>query len=92
MAVGCPTLAARATCLPEVLGSGGETFSLETTNELAALLRRVAMDESFRSELSARARARSADFSWRRTAEGTVAVYRELLDRVSPAPGEVVPG
>ncbi|HEY2155978.1 MAG TPA: glycosyltransferase family 1 protein [Isosphaeraceae bacterium] len=92
MAVGCPTLAARATCLPEVLGSGGETFALNDTAELSALLRRVATDDSFRSELSARARARSADFSWRRTAEGTVAVYRELLDRVSPAPGEVVPG
>ena len=57
MAVGCPTLAARATCLPEVLGSGGETFSLETTDELAALLHRVATDESFRAELSAWARA-----------------------------------
>jgi glycosyltransferase involved in cell wall biosynthesis len=79
MAVGCPTLAARATCLPEVLGSGGETFSLEDTGELAALLRRVATDGSFRSELSNRARARSADFSWRRTAEETVGVYRELL-------------
>jgi hypothetical protein len=81
MAVACPTLAARATCLPEVLGSGGETFSLESTDELAALLRRVATDESFRSELSNRARARSAEFSWRRTAEGTVGVYRELLGR-----------
>ena len=93
MAVGCPTLAARATCLPEVLGSGGETFSLEDTSELAALLRRVATDEPFRSELSVRARARSADFSWRRTAEGTVAVYRELLGRPSPAPipGEAAP-
>ena len=50
MAVGCPTLAARATCLPEVLGSGGETFSLEDTSELAVLLRRVAADESFRAE------------------------------------------
>jgi hypothetical protein len=79
MAVACPTLAARATCLPEVLGSGGETFSLENTDELAPLLRRVATDESFRSELSARARARSVEFSWRRTAEGTVAVYRDLL-------------
>ncbi len=81
MAVGCPTLAARATCLPEILGSGGETFSLENTSELAALLRRVATDESFRSELSSRARARSAEFSWRRTAEGTAAVYRELSGR-----------
>jgi hypothetical protein len=86
MAVACPTLAARATCLPEVLGSGGETFSLGDTSELAALLRRVATDESFRAELSNRARVRSAEFSWRRTAEGTVGVYHELLGGPAPHP------
>ena len=86
MAVGCPTLAARATCLPEVLGDGGATFSLDGTDELAALLRRVATDDAFRSDLSSRALARSSSFSWRRTAEGTVAVYRDLLRRPSPPP------
>ena len=80
MATGCPTLASRATCLPEVLGDGGETFGLETTAELSALLRRLAVDEGFRDALSARARARSAAFSWRRTAEQTVAVYRAAID------------
>jgi glycosyltransferase involved in cell wall biosynthesis len=85
MAVGCPTLAARATCLPEVLGDGGATFSLDDTAELAALLRRVATDDAFRDDLSVRAFARSASFSWRRTAEGTVAVYRDLLRLPSPA-------
>jgi glycosyltransferase involved in cell wall biosynthesis len=81
MAVGCPTFAARATSLPEVLGAGGETFSLEDTAELVALLRRVEADERFRAELSSRALARSASFSWRRTAEATVAAYRDLLRR-----------
>ncbi len=27
MATGCPTFASRATCLPEILGDGGETFA-----------------------------------------------------------------
>ena len=35
MATGCPTLAAHATSLPEVLGSGGETFDLANTDALA---------------------------------------------------------
>jgi glycosyltransferase involved in cell wall biosynthesis len=78
MAVGCPTLAARATCLPEVLGNGGETFALDDPGELATLLRRVAEDPAFRADLSSRARARSADFSWRQAAEQTAAVYRSL--------------
>jgi glycosyltransferase involved in cell wall biosynthesis len=79
MAVGCPTLAARATCLPEVLGDGGATFALGETAELTGLLTCVASDGSFRADLSRRALARSSAFSWRRAAEQTVAVYRDLL-------------
>ena len=33
MAVGCPVLAARSTCLPEILGDGGETFSISVVTE-----------------------------------------------------------
>jgi glycosyltransferase involved in cell wall biosynthesis len=79
MAAGCPVLAADATCLPEVLGPGGLTFGLGSTDDLAGLLRRIAADPAFREDLSRRARTRSADFSWRRTAEATAAVYRELV-------------
>ena len=79
MALGCPVLAARASSLPEVLGAGGETFALENTSELVALMRRVASDADFREDLIRRARVRSAHFSWKMTAERTVAVYREVL-------------
>jgi glycosyltransferase involved in cell wall biosynthesis len=81
MAVGCPILAARATSLPEVLGTGGETFTLHEPGELASLLQRVATNERFRRELVASAKARSADFSWDRTAAETAAVYRTLVRR-----------
>lgn len=81
MAVGCPVLAARATSLPEVLGSGGETFGLGTTAELTTLLRRVAAEPAFRADLVRRALRRSLDFSWRAAAEATAAVYRELAPR-----------
>jgi glycosyltransferase involved in cell wall biosynthesis len=80
MAVGCPVLAARATSLPEVLGNGGETFDLSAPDELIALLRRIQVDSAFRDSLSARAKARSADFCWRRTAEQTVSAYRCALE------------
>jgi glycosyltransferase involved in cell wall biosynthesis len=79
MAVGCPVLAARATSLPEILGDGGATFTLDTPEELIALLRRVATDAGYREELVARAKRRSAAFSWSRTAAATVAVYQQLI-------------
>ena len=81
MAVGCPALAARATSLPEILGTGGETFAPGDPVELSALLRRVAGDPEFRVELAARARARSAAFSWGRAAAETAAVYRRVIGR-----------
>lgn len=76
MAVGCPTLAARATCLPEVLAAGGDTFSLRDTGELTELLRKVHHTPAYRAELQERAQRRAATFSWGRTAEETLATYQ----------------
>jgi glycosyltransferase involved in cell wall biosynthesis len=79
MAAGCPTLAARATSLPEVLGPGGLTCTLDHHGELAAELRRLRAEPDFRADLVARARARAHAFSWERTAEQTLDVYHRLL-------------
>jgi glycosyltransferase involved in cell wall biosynthesis len=79
MAAGCPTLAARATSLPEVLGAGGETFALDSPDELIGLLRRLSQDDSYRSDLSRRARLRSTDFSWASTASHTIGIYESAL-------------
>lgn len=81
MAVGTPVLAARATCLPEILGDGGETFSLTDNAELVELLRRVATEKDFRDEFVQRATGRSGNFNWQRTAAETVAVYRKALEQ-----------
>jgi glycosyltransferase involved in cell wall biosynthesis len=78
MAVGCPTLAARATRLPEILGAGGETFPIDDPQLLSTLLRTIATDRQFRAGLAHRATRRSQDFSWRQTARQTVEVYAAL--------------
>ena len=79
MTVGCPVLAARATCLPEVLGGGGETFTLADPGELAGQLKRLAADPGYRADLAGQARRRAEDFSWDRTAAETFAVYRRAV-------------
>jgi glycosyltransferase involved in cell wall biosynthesis len=79
MALGRPVLASRATSLPEVLGDGGDTFPIDTPEVLTGQLRRLATDPAYRDDLSRRARARSLAFSWDRTAEATLAVYRDLV-------------
>ena len=79
MACGCPVLAARASCLPEVLGNGGETFTLKSTAELATLLHRIATDENYRQTQIERAKIRSKDFSWQSCAKETTGIYLQLL-------------
>jgi glycosyltransferase involved in cell wall biosynthesis len=79
MSLGCPVLAARAGSLPEVLGSGGETFGLETTSELETLLRVVAQNPKHRAALQRRAKDRIGEFSWTAAAQKTIAVYREAM-------------
>lgn len=81
LAAGCPTFAARATSLPEVLGDGGATFALGDPTELVRLLRRVANDTNYRVDLVSRARNRAPTFDWRRTAACTLSVYRDVLQR-----------
>jgi hypothetical protein len=81
MTLGAPVLAARAASLPEILGSGGDTFSPGDPGELVRLLTRVSGDAAYRDELAARARRRAKDFSWKRTALETIDVYRKALGR-----------
>ncbi|WP_395744628.1 glycosyltransferase family 4 protein [Prosthecobacter sp.] len=80
-AMGCPVLAADATSLPEVLGSGGELFSLDSPAQLAALLTRIAADPACHEQLKQRAVQRSTAFSWDETARLTARVYSKVLSR-----------
>jgi glycosyltransferase involved in cell wall biosynthesis len=79
MALGCPVLAARATCLPEILGSGGDYFSLEDPADFGHQLRAVASDNERRQRLKERALARSKNFSWSKTADETLGIYEDLV-------------
>lgn len=80
-AMGCPVIAADATSLPEVLGPGGETFTLDSPQELSGLIKRIACDESYRDELKQRAVQRSKTFSWDETARLTARVYSKILSQ-----------
>jgi glycosyltransferase involved in cell wall biosynthesis len=81
MASGVPVLASNATSIPEVVGDAAALIPPGDVDSWAEALRSVAESGSLREELSARGLERASRFSWNRTAERTVAVYREVLDR-----------
>ncbi len=79
MAAGLPVIAARAGSLPEIYGDAARYCDPHDTDSIGAALLEVARDEELRERLIVRGRQRADEFSWARTAEQTLAVYREAL-------------
>lgn len=79
MAAGVPVVAARAGSLPEVYADAARYCDPLDVESIATALAEVASNEQLRTRLSTSGRQRAAEFSWARTAEQTLAVYREAL-------------
>lgn len=75
LACGVPVLCGAVSSLPEVVGDAAVLVDVTSSEALAGGLSRVLSDEALRAELSARGPEQAARFSWRRTAELTLAVY-----------------
>lgn len=83
---GCPVALARGSSLPEVGGDAALYFDPLDVDEMADAILRLARDRELRLRLGEEGMRRAAEFSWERTAEQTVAVYREALAMRGRAP------
>ncbi|MFE9623437.1 glycosyltransferase family 4 protein [Streptomyces sp. NPDC006527] len=85
MATGTPLVATTGGAIPEVAGRDGETCLAVAPGDsgaLAAALGRLLGDPALRARLGAAGRERVLErFTWARAAEGTVARYREAIER-----------
>ncbi|MEM8930423.1 MAG: glycosyltransferase family 1 protein [Acidobacteriota bacterium] len=81
MAAGVPLLLADIPVLREVGGDAALYASPDAPEAWAALLRRVLVDEpTVRDEVATASRARASTFTWDRTADETVAVWRDAAE------------
>ena len=81
LAAGAPTLASRASALPEVGGEAAAYFDPNSAHEIAGMLRRVLTDAAFADDLRARGPKRAALFSWQRCARAHLSAYRDVAGR-----------
>ena len=79
MAVGTPVVASNTSSLPEVAGDAALLVPPNNVEALAEAMGQVLGNPILRGELRARGLKRAQEFSWKRTAEETVAVYRSLV-------------
>ena len=78
MACGVPTIASNTSSFPEIVGDGGLLTNLDIDSVVGAI-QSVLESPTLAAELRTRGLKRAAEFSWRRTAEQTLDVYREVL-------------
>jgi len=65
--------------MPEVAGGAALLFDPEDPAAIAGAMRHLLQDPALATRLRTAGRARAAELTWERTAEGTAASYRRAL-------------
>ena len=78
MAARCPTLLAEQRCFREVAADASAFFPVGDAEFLAGVIRDVVRDQTYRSSLVRAGLDRVTEFSWTKTAQATLDVYRSL--------------
>ena len=76
MACGAPVVTSSVSALPEVAGDAALLVDPTDTGALAAAIQRLLDDQGLRDRLRTLGLLRAARYTWRRTADETLAVYR----------------
>ncbi len=79
MACGAPVVCGNRSSLPEVARDAALLFDPADVTALALAIEQVISDRDLRSTLQASSLQRAAQFTWERTAQQTVEVYRRCL-------------
>jgi alpha-1,3-rhamnosyl/mannosyltransferase len=79
MAAGVPTVMSDVSSMPEVAGDGALLVDPRSQAEIAAALNRLLTSPSVRKELSAKARAQAARFTWGRSARASIEFFGRAI-------------
>ena len=81
MALGVPIAASRLNALGEMADDAAIYFDPLSVDEMAKAMERLIWDEDLRGELSQKAIAQAAKFTWEKTARQTLAVFEQLAGK-----------
>ncbi|MCS6953885.1 MAG: glycosyltransferase family 1 protein [Bryobacterales bacterium] len=90
MACGRAVVCSNTSAIPEVADAAAILVDPRDTSEIARAMRDVLVDAELRLRLERLALHRAAQFSWRKTAERTLAVYYEVAGVASRVPADTV--
>lgn len=77
---GCPIIASDASCMPEVMDDAALYFKTGEAKDLSDQIIRVLTEKQLRCKLGLKAQDRAKFFSWQKTAEETLKIYKKILN------------
>ena len=80
MSCGCPVITSNISSLPEVVGDAGIMIDPYSVDELYEAMHKVLINEIVRKDMIKKGLERSQMFSWTKTAEETLKIYKEALN------------
>jgi glycosyltransferase involved in cell wall biosynthesis len=81
MACGTPVVAAKTSSLPEILGDAAFFTEVDHPSILAEAITKVLKDDKLKSSLHKRGPVQAHKFSWKKTAQEVLALYRETMQK-----------
>jgi glycosyltransferase involved in cell wall biosynthesis len=79
MACGTPVITSNVSSLPEVVGDAAMLVDPYDVEAIAQAICRVLTDTALAADLRVRGLARAQMFTWERTAQETLAIYRQVF-------------
>ena len=74
----CPAIVSKTASLPELSGEAAFYVNPNDTNEIAGAIAKLAEDENLRNELRVKGLEQARKFSWDKTAQETIEIYKSL--------------
>jgi len=75
----CPVVSSNTSAMPEVVGNAGEYFDPSSAEDMAEAIERVVYSPGRSLELTELGSKRIRHFTWKRCAEKTIDIYRNLV-------------
>ena len=79
MANNCPVICSNTSSIPEVVGDAGKYFNPSDVGDMCRSIESVVYDESVMRGLKILGSDRLQNFSWKKCADQTLAIYKQLV-------------
>jgi glycosyltransferase involved in cell wall biosynthesis len=77
MACGTPVITSNNSCLPEVAGNAALLVNPYSVDDIAGAMHKIHSNSALKEQLSQTGLLRSKEFTWKKTAEQSLLVYRQ---------------